>query len=128
MPGSPRQDWHSTYSDIGKWHVSPFPAGGVAATGVYVPGSAHGRERDKRKVGLTKKAAAMNKSGKHRRAEMADASPPPRPVKHDVRGELATPMRDAKGKVRPAQGCERFFSARDKRIAADRLARPACRR
>lgn len=78
-----------------------------------MPGSAHGRERDKRKVGLTKKATAMNKNGKIRRAEMADASPPPRPVKHDVRGELATPPRDARGKVSFARGCERCKSARD---------------
>ena len=60
----------------------PLPSRGAAATGVYVPpglepGHAH-RGPEKRKVGLTKKALAMNKSGQHRRAEMEHASPPPK--------------------------------------------------
>jgi hypothetical protein len=79
----------------------PLPSRGAAATGVYVPpgleGAHAGRGPEKRKVGLTKKALAMNKSGQHRRAEMEHASPPPR--KYDIRGDLATPPRDPKGKV-----------------------------
>jgi hypothetical protein len=102
------QDWDSTYSDMGKWISVPLPSGGAAATGIYVPlGLAElhgGREPEKRlKVGLTKKALAMNKGGQLRRAEMELASPPPR--KHDIRGELATPPRDPRGKVRGARTC-----------------------
>jgi hypothetical protein len=87
----------------------PLPSGGAAATGVYVPlGLAElhgGREPEKRlKVGLTKKALAMNKGGQQRRAEMELASPPPR--KHDIRGEHATPPRDPRGKVRGESACE----------------------
>jgi hypothetical protein len=102
------QDWDSTYSDLGKWISVPLPSGGAAATGIYVPlGLAElhgGREPEKRlKVGLTKKALAMNKGGQLRRAEMELAYPPPR--KHDIRGELATPPRDPRGKVRGARTC-----------------------
>ena len=97
------QDWNSTYSDLGKWSKVPFTAGRVEATGVYVPSGVDELAREKRKVALTKKSAAMNKTGHQKRAEMQAASPPTKaypvkPVKRDIR-DLATPPRDPKGKV-----------------------------
>ena len=94
-----KQDWDSTYSDLGKWFNVPISSRGVGITGEFVPDdlgkNGNGRRR---KVEPNQKAIAMSKHGQFRRAEMDATFPPPK-RKADIRGDLATPPRDPRGKV-----------------------------